>query len=414
MKPKILLILFAMSVSLWVHGQEPRVSNCEASFTYQQNPTNLMIVNFTNTSSGEISNYFWSFGDGSTFNGASPSHAFPKNGEFTVCLTVTNNSTQNPCIDSICMKVNVYPYISYDIGGLLFAGTFPINNPSPTGDTALAFLYRLDDGGLMPVDTVCFDTLGYFWFTGVEEGSYLLKAGLKETSVRFSNYLPSYRGDYLFWVDSDTIHVDHDIYNSDIHMIPGASISSGTGHIQGTMLMDQSTGGSAPLKQGQVILADADGNPYVCVYADDSGEFFFAMVPPGEYQIFAEYTGSYSQRLDVILDSSTSSVNNLSLMVYSEIPGIHEDEGSAPVSVLVFPNPADGQVNLQLTVDRPEKLQVQLYNHIGQVVLTTTMQLPAGQFQEVLNIQDLPHGIYLISFRGIGENWHVIKKLLKN
>jgi len=333
MKRRVLLIFFAISVSLWVWGQEPRVSN--------HIPT-------------------------------------------------------------------------YDIGGLLFAGTFPINNPVSTGDSAFAYLYRFEQAGILPVDSVTFDTLGYFWFTGVEEGKYFLKAGLKETSTRFAQYLPAYHGNCLSWFDSDTIFVDHDIYNADIYLIPGISISPGTGHIQGIIFMEQTTGDPIPLSRGQVVLADADGNPYRCDYADESGGFLFEMIPPGEYQVFGEYTGSYSQRLDVILDSINTSLNNLSLMVYSEVPGINDDEGSVPVSILIFPNPADGYLNIQLTAERPERIMVQFYNHMGQVVLSSTLRIPAGQFHEVLHIQNLPPDIYLISFRGMDENWHVIKKFIKN
>ena len=184
MKRKILLIFFALSVSLWVWGQEPRVSNCEANFTYQQNPSNFMIVNFENTSTGDITDYWWDFGDGTSASGDMLSQAFPSAGDFTVCLTISNNNSVDPCDDSICQKVMVYPITTYDVGGLLFAGIFPINNPVSTGDTAFAYLYRFEAAGLIPVDSVTFDTLGYFYFTGVKEGKYFLKSGLTETSLR--------------------------------------------------------------------------------------------------------------------------------------------------------------------------------------------------------------------------------------
>jgi len=413
MKRRTILIFFTISVSLVVWGQVPPGLNCEANFTYQQDPSNYLIVNFVSTSTGDITDYWWDFGDGSSSGGENPSHAFPFEGEFTVCLTVSNSGI-NPCLDSICKTVVVHPIISYDLGGLLFAGIFPINNPVSTGDTGFAYLYRFEPAGLIPVDTVMFDTLGYFWFSGLEEGKYFLKAGLKETSLRFAQYLPSYHVDDLFWFDSDTIFLDYDIYNAGIYMIPGMPISPGEGHIHGTLLIEQSTGSPIPLKQGQVVLADVDGDPYLCDYTDDSGEFLFDKIPPGEYQIFGEYPGSYSQRLDVILDSNNNSIDNLFLVIYSEIPGIHIDEGSAPVSVQIFPNPTDRLLNIQLTVEYPKQITVQFYNYTGQAVLTSVLQMPAGQFHEVLNVEALPPGIYLISFRGKNENWHVVKKLLKN
>ena len=45
---------------------------------------------------------------------------------------------------------------NYSLGGHLFAGEYPINNPVSTGDTGIVFLYQLNNNSIIPVDTTQF------------------------------------------------------------------------------------------------------------------------------------------------------------------------------------------------------------------------------------------------------------------
>lgn len=404
--------MFLFFAAVWTMAQ-PVGRSCEASFTYQQDPGNHLIVNFTNTSSGNITDYFWDFGDGSTVHGENPSHAFPYTGEFKVCLTVSGTDTLNPCNDSTCLIVRVDILPQYNLGGLLFAGTYPINNPMSTGDTAFAYLYRFGPSGLIPFDSSYFDTLGYFWFTGITEGKYFLKTGLLESSTRFSQYLPTYHGDCLRWTDADTLFINQNIYQLNIYMIPGNPMTAGTGHIHGWLMMEQTHGGSQPLEAGQVVLADASGTPYYCTYTGSSGEFLFDEVPVGEYQIFSEYTGRFSQKLDLMLDENYPFADSLELMVYAALPGIDDPPSSNPVSVVIFPNPVETYLRVQISLKQPEQIQVKVYNTLGHLIRSTEWQLPAGKFQQELNLEGVPPAIYLISIQDIHSNWRVIKKIIK-
>ena len=392
---------------------QPTWKGCEASFTYQQDAGNHLIVNFTSTSTGNITDYFWNFGDGSTSSGENPSHAFPFTGEFTVCLTVSGTDSLNPCFDSTCMTLHVDILPQYNIGGLLFAGNYPINNPVSTGDVAFAYLYKFEPIGLVPVDSVIFDTLGYFWFSGVTEGKYFLKTGLLESSPKFSEYLPAYHGDCLLWTDADTLNVNQNIYNVNIYMVHGTPMSPGEGYIRGQLVMEQSIGGSVPMEKGQVVLADEKGNPYFCTYTDSSGEFFFEDVPPGEYQIFSEYTARFSEKLDLLLDDDDPSADSLELRVYAAISGINDPASTEPVHVVIFPNPVNTFMRIQISLKHPEHVQARVYNQMGQLLRTADWQLPAGNLQQELNLESLPPALYLISLQDIHSNWRVLKKFVK-
>ena len=89
--------------------------NCEltANFTtaVQTTTANSVQVNFTNTSLNlqPTDSCFWNFGDGSPIsNQVSPTHVYPANGNYNVCLRVKRNApnpTVAPCVREICKPV---------------------------------------------------------------------------------------------------------------------------------------------------------------------------------------------------------------------------------------------------------------------------------------------------------------------
>ncbi len=413
MNRQTILIFSLCFCALWTFAQLAG-KNCEASFTYMQDQVNHLIVNFTNTSTGDITNFYWDFGDGSASHVENPSHAFPSEGQFTVCLTVSNTDTLNPCFDNYCVKVKVDLLQLYNVGGLLFAGNYPINNPAPTGDTAFAYLYKFESTHLVPVDSLFFTNLGYFWFTGVKEGKYFLKTGLVESSVRFANYLPAYHGDCLHWTDADTLFVDQDIFNLTIQMVQAKPMTLGNGFIHGNILIEQNNGVTIPMEKGQVVLADASGVPYSCTYSSPSGEFFFEYIPQGEYQIFGEYTSRFSQKIDLLLDENSPNADSLELKLFASISGIDNPYPIQTDIVTVYPNPVNMILNVRITEKQTEAVKMHIYNHMGQCMMTEEWIFPSGKFQHEINVSELPGAIYLITIGDSHSHWQVTKKFVKN
>lgn len=73
------------SVTIKVNAKKP-VANFTASPTSGKAP---LTVNFTNRSTGTISSYAWSFGDGSSSDDKSPSHKYTTAGTYRATLTAT-------------------------------------------------------------------------------------------------------------------------------------------------------------------------------------------------------------------------------------------------------------------------------------------------------------------------------------
>ena len=73
------------------------------------------------------------------------------------------------------------------------------------------------------------------------------------------------------------------------------------------------------------------------------------------------------------------------------------------MALRVFPNPMDGMTQLQVRLSRPQWIQIELLDPTGRLV-ETLYNGSSGQEQSVLwNVDDLPHGAYLIRLRADGD-----------
>ncbi len=104
------------------------------------------LFSFTNTTSGIITNSFWSFGDGTTTTLNNPSKSFSNAGDYDVKLIVTNS---NGCIDSIVKTVTVVsgPVATFSVNGnTSCSSTLNVNlNNSSTG-IGNTYFWNFGDG----------------------------------------------------------------------------------------------------------------------------------------------------------------------------------------------------------------------------------------------------------------------------
>ncbi len=82
----------------------PVIGNCNANFIATVDSSTYLTA-FTNTSTGNFTNYFWSFGDGTSSTNPNPTHIYASQGSYLACLTVYNNSTG--CQSSFCDSIIV-------------------------------------------------------------------------------------------------------------------------------------------------------------------------------------------------------------------------------------------------------------------------------------------------------------------
>jgi|GEM_PF-4717426 len=113
-------------------------ASCNASFAYtnQQN-----VYTFQSTSTGNMLNYFWTFGDGNTSSQQNPTHTYTIPGTYNVCLAITHTSG---CSDTTCSVVTVLP----------------------TGSCSASFTYTNSQTNFTFQNTSTGSNLSYLWLFG--------------------------------------------------------------------------------------------------------------------------------------------------------------------------------------------------------------------------------------------------------
>lgn len=126
---------------IWVTKE---TSTCEAKFVYSLTGTT---VNFQNLSLGNVSSFFWEFGDGKVSTKPNPQNIYPEEGMYTVVLTIYDSI--NDCSDQIVKQIMVGTI------GCLANFNYTVNNITRT-----VSFYNLSSG----------DISEYYWDFG--DGDY--------------------------------------------------------------------------------------------------------------------------------------------------------------------------------------------------------------------------------------------------
>ncbi len=107
-----------------------------------------LTVNFSNTSTGSITNYAWTFGDGGTSTAASPSHVYAAAGTYTVSLTVTGAGGSNTQTQTNYIVVSAAAPVA-QFSGSPTSGTFPltVNFSNTSTGSITSYAWTFGDGG---------------------------------------------------------------------------------------------------------------------------------------------------------------------------------------------------------------------------------------------------------------------------
>ncbi len=125
---------------------------------------------------------------------------------------------------------------------------------------------------------------------------------------------------------------------------------------------------------------------------------------PQNYQFLdrtASSGSSYYQLQQTDFDGTETTVGDLTLQ-----------RGETGLSILnIIPMPVKNQFDLLLTHNQHELVQIQIHNHLGQLVYSQARALNPQLNILQLNVEGLPRGVYLLSVRG--KDTLVSEKLLK-
>ncbi|MEI7662535.1 MAG: PKD domain-containing protein [Bacteroidota bacterium] len=398
--------------SLNVAGAE----HCQASFVYVLDSLNHEpnTFKFRDTSTGNPNHYHWFFDDGASSSARNVSHQFHVDGYHKVCLQITKEvQGVSTCTDSTCVFVKTAKY--FNLGGHLFAGAFPINNPVSTGDTGQACLYMKFGERLLPYDTVTFTNLGYYAFPRVLNGTYLLQASLTRGSAHYADYFPAYFPQVMKWKDATMVNLaDTSTYDSHIHMLPVTEVISGPGSIKGKVINSASPHNAPGIPFAEIILYNTQLTPLLFAQSEKSGLFELDNLPFGSYFLYVEAAGRFSRLTPIWIDASAPVADSVLLEVFDfDVTGI-ADRTSPPVTAGdLFPNPANNEVSLIVQVQYAGKLNYEIRSMTGQTVLNGKASCHAGANLVTIPAGEIPRGIYVFSLYRADGSRILNKKLMK-
>ena len=369
---------------------------------------------FFDLSTGAPDRWLYDFGDGTKSAERNPSHTYSKAGRYQVCLTVIRDNLMLPCSDSSCSFINTPRY--YSIGGHMFCGEHPINNPASTGDTGVANLYKLYNNYVIPFDTLKFTYLGYYSFPHLLRGNYIVKVGLTPNSKNSAKYTPAYFMKELYWQQSQLLGVtDTSVFNFDVYLDRADDSSTGPGRISGRVEKHVQNSGIFSLYGNEVLLLDSVKNPVKYTLTGAAGEFVFPGLPFGNYLLFVESTGKFSKYNQVRISAESPVADTLVLDIYDHnVTGIAETiRDNDVVAGLPFPNPTAGKISVQLSVRRPVDLSTAVYSVQSVTLLQSIEHLIPGSHLQTIDLSGLSPGVFILVLKTTNGEHILTQKIIK-
>ncbi len=248
----------------------------------------------------------------------------------------------------------------------------------------------------------------YFSFSAYP-GSYLLKV-TADTSV-YPNTIPTYYGDTYIWDSSTVVVQGCTAAFADTVFIIQPLGGGGNGVISGKIQQGANFGNRLMIPGDPIPGVGVNmgrkpgGQAQMRTVTDAFGNYTFTGVPIGDYWIFTDLENlpMDSTRVISITATDTVSIGNDywadSSHVYIEnTVGTIELESMSEGTIIVFPNPTSGMLNVKFTDLSQENISLEIYNTLGELVYRKQQRVNGTN--SVINLNDtgkqLKPGLYQI------------------
>ena len=253
-------------------------NSCQAQFSYMLDPTVVSLPTsevyyFTDNSKGNISTWYWDFGDGTKSKEKNPMHIFLP-GTFKVCLTISSFPDQNNiCTDTYCtiLSIDSIPPPPFNLCNNYIIHTNDIN------DSLAIQFYGNSQYSQPPIK--------YFWKFGDGDSSHI------------QNPLHKYKHNGTYIVTLSTSDSTNCTASSTQTVFAGTQLNNG--HISGQIFA-----GNKNADKAIIIIASWDFTAnyftyFDTTYVDSLGGYHFNKLPFGNYYVLAvpvtgsKFTGGY-------------------------------------------------------------------------------------------------------------------------
>ena len=383
-------------------------SGCQTIFTYVVTATNT--VAFSASCNMPNAYYMWNFGDGTTGAGQNVTHTYLQAGTYNVCVTASGfGIVCTPYCQSVSLNTPP-PNTGYVIGHI-----WTTNVPADFGNV---YLIEYDPllNTLTAIDTTAIDSGGSYGFSNVAYGSYLVKAALTANSAYYQNHLPTYYGDVLYWAQASFVTLNNVSSTANINLIAGIN-PGGPGFIGGNVTQGANkliTPGS-PIEQVQILLLNAFNTPVLVSYSDVNGNYTMNNLAYGTYLVYAEVVGKTTYPIEVMIDANTPSVLGINIVINSNsvVASIEQSTKGFTSNIgEVYPNPNNGEANINVSTLKSTDIKFSIYNQIGEKVLQWDEYVQTGNNRISFYTNELKEGFYYIQISTKDET-KTLRKFVK-
>lgn len=263
----------------------------------------------------------------------------------------------------------------------------------------------------------CSGASATYQFTGMSTDSFRVKAALDSTYL-VTSYIPTYHTNSFYWGTADVIaHTAGTAdMGKDINMMTG-TVTSGPGFIGGdvTTGANKGTTTSVPVTGLMMYLFNSTTLQLIQgVRTDAAGHYSFSNLPVGAtYYVFPDslnyttipYT---SIALTTAAPSMTAAafVQHTLSHVISPVPAGVSNVSASASSILAFPNPSNGRVNIAWQLPSAQAAVVSVTDITGRQVYKTSINMTEGAGNTQLDLSSLNNGMYNISVKSAVVNYN--------
>ena len=430
--------------------------NLNANFSSTQGANGL--VNFNNTSTGTVlgTTYSWNFGDNSTSNTASPAHTYSANGLYTVTLTANNNFSI-ACISTKTAVVNVNSYCNLVAGfGFTLGANGLVNFKSTSTGTTVFSQYSWNFGngsgsGIAPnkvyangtytvkltvtnfsVIPTCTSsitqTLTVSSFSCPLSASFVHTVGFAG-QVNFMSIATNTSGSTTYTWNfgdgfiSNLINPSHNYISAGAYQVSlkikdtlnyGCSdTTTQILNITGVPCIANSNFTLTPTNTPKFwnAIPAYPWNVTAASWSWGDGTITNSLYCSHLYSVSATYTicltvtvscgASSSLCASYLINKSASGAAGMDILSVNVIPpqtvlGIGSTDKAVFFDFNIYPNPNNGNFQVNISELRSGKVDLEVYNIIGERIYSFTEEIKNEQWQRNIVIAEAPQGIYFM------------------
>ncbi len=277
-------------------------------------------------------------------------------------------------------------------------------------DTVRVILIHINNNGWTPIDTMLAtdsarNGSAFYWFRTNTAGNYSILATL--TTGNASSYLPTYFGNVSTWSAANLFNFGPATLqrSANITLLPGSGGGNGGSRIRGGIFPGLPFVNSGGIAGIQVQLMDVQDNVLLATHSRTDGGYELGNLAFGTYKVRVEHFGLTSAVSTITLDASNPNADGINFTINGNSVATSIAEAEFKLQS-IYPNPASGSVQLQLSALSGQQRNISLRDLQGRIVSTLHVQLETGEQTIHFPLDGIAPGMYMLSIDGRTPSMH--------